>query len=75
MQKKLNMVMFKLLWLHSWFFESLYIHHFCRSTDSAQFRLDCIDVNISQGDITEEDADAIVASCNLDLDLTKGKSD
>ena len=40
---------------------------------SAQFRVDCLDVNIRQGDITGEDADAIVASCNLDLDLTKGK--
>ena len=39
---------------------------------SAHFRLDCLDVNIRQGDITDEDADAIVASCNRDLDLSKG---
>ena len=44
-------------------------------SDSAQFRIDCLDVNIRQGDITSEDTDAIVASCNLDLDLSKGKSE
>jgi hypothetical protein len=39
----------------------------------AEFQIGHIKIVIRDGDITEDDSEAIVASCNMDLDLSKGK--
>ncbi|XP_053407527.1 protein mono-ADP-ribosyltransferase PARP14-like [Mercenaria mercenaria] len=42
------------------------------SRGKASFLIGKLKMEIYEGDITEEDAMAIVASCNMDLDLSKG---